>query len=119
MKRAGQIVIFKFPQTNLEYRKPRPALLVARVPGDYDDWLISMITSQTHHYIEGLDEIVEPDAPDFKNSGLKDESVIRVARLAVVSGDILEGAIGEISTERLARVRDNLSRWIKMGELRF
>jgi mRNA interferase MazF len=39
MKQPGQVVIFKFPQTNLEYTKARPALLLAKVPGDYDDWL--------------------------------------------------------------------------------
>jgi len=33
----------------------------------------------------------------FEQSGLKVTSVIRAERLAVVSGDILLGAIGEIS----------------------
>jgi hypothetical protein len=46
MKQPGQVVIFKFPQTNLEYTKARPALLLAKVPGDYDDWLIRNNLSQ-------------------------------------------------------------------------
>lgn len=117
MKQAGQVVIFKFPQTNLEYKKPRPALLVARLPGDYDDWLISMISSQTHQYIEGMDEVITPDSPDFKKSGLKVKSVIRATRLAVVSGDILKGTIGEIAPERLTKIRNNLSHWIRTGEV--
>lgn len=37
MKRAGQTVLFNFPQTDFERGKLRPALLLARVPGDYDD----------------------------------------------------------------------------------
>jgi mRNA interferase MazF len=117
MKRAGQVVIFEFPQTNFESRKSRPALLVAQLPGDYDDWLISMISSQTHQYIQGLDEIIRPDNTDFIKSGLKVESVIRVARIAVVAGDILLGTIGEISTERLTRIRNNLSQWIRTGKV--
>jgi len=117
MKQAGQVVIFKFPQTNLEYRKPRPALLVAQLPGDYDDWLISMISSQTNQYIEGLDEIIGPDSSDFTKSGLKVESVIRVARIAVVSGEILMGTIGEITSERLKKIRNKLSNWIRTGKV--
>jgi len=117
MKRAGQVVVFKFPQTNLENKKPRPALLVAQLPGHYDDWLISMISSRTHQYIEGLDEHIGPDSPDFIKSGLKVESIIRVARLVVVSEDILTGTIGEISPERLTKIKDNLSLWIKTGKV--
>ena len=43
---------------------------------------------------------------------IKVTSVIRVGRLAVVSGEILLGAIGEISSERLNRVKKNLSNWL-------
>ncbi|MCU0287658.1 MAG: type II toxin-antitoxin system PemK/MazF family toxin [Acidobacteria bacterium] len=117
MKQVGQIVIFKFPQTNIEYKKPRPALLLAKLPGPYDDWLISMISSQVHQCIMGMDEIIEPGSLDFKESGLKIKSVIRVSRLAVVSGDILEGSIGEISKERFIRIRENLSHWIRTGKV--
>jgi len=38
--------------------------------------------------------------------------VIRVGRLAVVSGEILLGAIGEISSERLHRIKQHLSDWL-------
>jgi mRNA interferase MazF len=109
MKRAGQVVLFRFPQTDLEEGKLRPALLLSKLPGDYDDWLICMISSQIHQYVEGFDEIVGEDAEDFKPSGLKVTSVIRVGRLAVVSGEILLGAIGQISSERLNRVKKRLS----------
>ena len=49
---------------------------------------------------------------DFTESGLKVTSVIRVGRLAVVSGEILLGAIGQISSERLSRVKKHLSDWL-------
>jgi mRNA interferase MazF len=68
--------------------------------------------SQPRQYIAGFDEIIEDNSKDFKQSGPKVTSVIRVGRLAVVSGDILLGAIGEISSERLNRVKNNLSNWL-------
>ncbi len=112
MKEAGQVVVFRFPQTDLEEGKLRPALLLGKLPGNYDDWLICMISSQTSQYIEGFDELMHEDDIDFGESGLKVTSVIRVGRLAVVAGEILIGAIGQVSSERLSRVKKHLSDWL-------
>ena len=112
MKKAGQIVVFRFPQTDLEDGKLRPALLLGKLPGEYDDWLICMVSSQTRQYVAGFDEIVKDSDEDFGESGLKVTSVIRVGRLAVVTGEILLGAIGQISSERLNRVKNLLSDWL-------
>jgi mRNA interferase MazF len=112
MKEAGQVVVFRFPQTDLEEGKLRPALLVGKLPGEYDDWLIGMISSQTRQYVAGFDEIIQENDTDFGESGLKVTSVIRVGRLAVVSGEILIGAIGQVSSERLSRVKKHLSDWL-------
>jgi len=112
MKQAGQIILFRFPQTDLEEGKLRPALLLGKLPGPYDDWLISMISSQTRHHIQGFDEIIQRGDPDFVASGLKAPSVIRVGRLAVIEGEMLLGAIGEISSERLHRIKIHLADWL-------
>jgi mRNA interferase MazF len=71
-----------------------------------------MISSQTRQYIAGFDEIMQEDDTDFGESGLKVTSVIRVGRLAVVSGDILIGAIGQVSNERLNRAKKRLADWL-------
>ena len=112
MKEDGQVVVFRFPQTDLEVGKLRPALLLGKLPGNYDDWLICMISSQTHQFLEGFDEIVKESDADFGESGLKVTSVIRVGRLAVVSGEILLGAIGQVSNERISKVKKRLSDWL-------
>lgn len=112
MSKPGDIVLFRFPQTDLTKGKLRPALLVEALPGPYDAWLISMISSQTHQYIEGFDEVVGKEDMDFPVSGLKQTSVIRIGRLAVVQHDMLAGGIGHISPERLQRLRKNLARWL-------
>ncbi len=112
MKQAGQIVLFRFPHTDLEEGKHRPGLLLGKLPGEYDDWLICMISSQTRHYIPEFDELVNKDDPDFADSGLKVPSVVRVGRLAVVEGEILLGAIGQIAPERLRRIKGRLAEWL-------
>lgn len=45
-KKPGQVVLFSFPKTNLKSGKLRPALLIEKLPGPHDDWLICMITSR-------------------------------------------------------------------------
>jgi len=72
-----------------------------------------MISSQLSQEIPGFDEIISPDQPDFRDSGLKLSSLIRIGRLAVVNADILVGNIGRIDDIRLARIRENLSKWIQ------
>jgi mRNA interferase MazF len=67
---------------------------------------------QTRQYVAGFDEIVQEEDKDFGESGLKVTSVIRVGRLAAVSGDILLGAIGQVSSERLSQVKKHLSAWL-------
>lgn len=111
-KAAGQIVLFKFPQTDLTIGKLRPALLLASLPNSYGDWLVCMLSTKTDQEVIGLDDIINPTDTDFTQSGLKSESVIRVIRLAVVSEKLLLGKTGEISQERLTRVKENLAKWI-------
>jgi mRNA interferase MazF len=112
MKQTGQVVLFRFPQTDLEEGKLRPALLLGRLPGEHDDWLICMISSQIRHHVPGFDEVVQEADADFAGSGLKVPSVIRVGRLAVVEGEILLGAIGQIASERLQRIKSRLAKWL-------
>ena len=108
----GQIVLFKFPQTDQKEGKLRPALILRELPGKFNDWLICMISSNIELQIPDLDELIAPDASDFMQSGLKVPSVIRTSRLAVVDGNILLGKLGQINTERLNKIRQRLSKWI-------
>ena len=101
MIQEGQVVLFRFPQIDQTLGKLRPALVIRRLPGPYDDWLICMISSQLSQQISGFDEIIAGEDIDFELSGLKTSSVIRISRLAVVNKNALLGSIGKISVERL------------------
>ena len=116
MRKPGQVGLVPFPRADLVPGKLRPVLLMARVPGRYEDWLVCMFSTKLRQAVQGFDEIIDPDASDFQSSGLRVPSVIRVARLAVVSADMLIGAVGEISPERLNRARRTLASWIQNTE---
>ena len=113
MTSEGQIVLFRFPQTDRTEGKLRPALVLRRLPGRHNDWLICMISSNLDQEVPEFDEVITPEDLDFKESGLKVPSLIRIGRLAVVEGDILIGKLGQIDTQRLLRIKQKLSIWIE------
>lgn len=108
----GDVVLFKFPQTDLAVGKLRPALVVTSVPSRFDDWLVCMISTQTQQAVLQFDEIIDLSDSDFALSGLKATSLIRLTRLAVVSEDIFVGTLGTISSDRLKSVRTKIADWI-------
>ena len=112
MKRAGEVVVINYPFSDLSQAKLRPALLLGKLPGEHDDWLVCMISSRVRQQIDGFDEVVKTDDADFGQSGLKAASVIRIGRLLVVEEKLLPGSLGSISTERLQRVRSRLAAWL-------
>jgi len=112
MKSSGQIALIPFPYTDLTTAKLRPVLLLCQAPGNFDDWLVCMISSQLHQAHMDFDEIIRTSDADFSTSGLKASSVFRLSRLAVVEGSLLTGSIGSISSQRTGEIRQRVSRWI-------
>ncbi len=112
MIHEGQVVLFRFPRTDQGAGKLRPALVLRKLPGRYDDWLICMISSQIAQAVPGFDEVISGGDSDFPLSGLKTVSAVRISRLAIVNRYVLCGAIGEISPERLSRTKKRLADWI-------
>lgn len=112
MIREGQVVLFKFHQTDRSGGKLRPAVILRRLPGPYNDWLICMVSSQLQQQVPEFDEAISENDFDYKTSGLKMPSIIRIGRLAIVEQTILLGAIGEINPDRLKRIRNKLVSWI-------
>ena len=113
MIQEGQVVLFRFPQTDQTEGKLRPALILRKSPGPYDDWLICMISSQLSQQIPEFDEVLTEKDSDFARSGLKNSSVIRISRIAIVDSSILLGTIGEIDPHRLSLIKKRLSDWLK------
>ena len=116
MVQEGQIVLFAFPQPDQEAGKLRPALVLRALPGTHGDWLICMISSQLHHEVAHLDEVIRDSDPDFTQTGLKATSLIRVTRIAVVSSDLFKGSIGKVGDRRLERIRNRLADWLRASK---
>jgi mRNA interferase MazF len=110
--KPGKVALLRFPHANLVTGKLRPVLLIAQVPGPYSDWLVAMVSTNLEQALPKFDEVITRQDYGFAASGLKETSVIRIGRLAVVEAELLLGEIGEISNERLNRIQKHIVDWI-------
>ncbi len=87
--------------------KNRPAILLRRLP-PFGDWLICGVSTQIHQRVAGFDELIREADPDFRRTGLKASSLIRLGFLAVLPERDLLGVIGTIAPERHQRLLQGL-----------
>ena len=106
--KAGDIALVPFPTVEGGAGKLRPVLLLCAVPGAYDDFVVCMISSRAYQAVPDVDVVVESNAPDFATTGLKVTSVIRVGRLATLSGDVFRATLGMVTTATLHTVLERV-----------
>jgi len=106
----GNIILTPLPQSDGQM-KFRPALILKKMP-QYNDYLVCGISSNLNQFIENFDTKICADNPDFKQSGLIKDSVIRLAYLAVLPQKNIVGSIGRISDSLLKTLQKNLANYI-------
>ena len=77
MLAEGSIILVDFLQSDGAVKK-RPAVIIRRLP-PFDDLLLSGISTQLHQAIAGFDIVLRRDHPDFRASGLRASSVVRLS----------------------------------------
>jgi len=94
----GKIVLLRFPFADGKSFKRRPALLI----NDFNDGdiLVCRITSQIYKTKYDL------NIDNWKESGLKLPSVIRVHKLATLEKDMVEIVMGKIDEQTIMKVRN-------------
>ncbi len=107
---GGDVALTPLPQAD-GCIKPRPVILLRQMP-PFGDWLICGVSTQLHQEVAGFDDIIETTHPDFRRSGLKSASLIRLGFLAVLPADHLLGALGSISLERHNRLLQRLAAFL-------
>jgi mRNA interferase MazF len=106
----GALLLAAIPQAD-SHVKRRPVLLLRELPG-FKDLLVCGVSTQVHQIVEGFDELIRQEDPDFENSGLLSDSVIRLGFLAVIPAAKITKIIGVVSAERHSRILKRLSRYI-------
>jgi mRNA interferase MazF len=109
--KEGMIALVALPQADGQIKK-RPVLLLKALPR-YNDFLVCGISSQLKQEVKGIDLVIDNNHPDFKQSGLKTTSLMRLLYIAVVNSSVMPGAIGKISQKTLSDVQNRLGDFIK------
>ena len=91
--------------------KDRPVLFLRRMP-PFQDFLVCGISTQLQHAVPEFDEMIIPTDSNFRTSGLKTSSLIRLGYLAVLPRSEFKGRIGSISLARLNRLLTRLSEYL-------
>lgn len=105
----GDVVLIPLPQFGGGPSKLRPALILALLPGPYQNILLCGISTQLHLIQTNWDELIQPADEDFAGSGLHQASVIRLSYLYAADAVEIAGGIGRIDPTRLVRLRTRLA----------
>jgi mRNA-degrading endonuclease toxin of MazEF toxin-antitoxin module len=101
--KVGDVVLVRFPFSDLAATKKRPALALAHTvrSSRYRLVTLAMITSQ----VESLKLEGDVALKDWKAAGLLHPSLLRLGKVATVDGDLVEKSIGHLSAtdQRAAR----------------
>lgn len=108
--KEGDIVLIDVPQSG-GGSKLRPALILRQLP-KYNDFLVCGISSQISQYVKDFDEILNEQDVNFKQTGLRNTSVIRIFFLAVISSQNISGAIGNIPAKLQKDILQRLAKFI-------
>jgi mRNA interferase MazF len=107
----GDVLLASLPQGDGIF-KDRPVLLLRRMP-PFQDFLVCGISTQIQQAVPDLDETITPVEGDFRTSGLKTASLIRLGYLAVLSRSEIKGRLGSVSAARRHRLLTRLSDFLR------
>lgn len=98
----GEIVLLKFPFTDGSSFKRRPAIVIQDTSDG--DIIVCRITSQIYH--TNYDILIK----EWRESGLKLPSVIRIHKIATLDKSLVELKMGEINSTLKERIKEVLAK---------
>ncbi len=106
-------MLVHFPFTDLSSEKLRPALVL--VPENRTgDVVLAFVTTQIED--EDLyDILISEKDKDFKRTGLKKTSLIKVNKITTLHKKMLLGKIGELSFEKMKEVNSILKKLLQLS----
>jgi len=107
----GDVALTLLPQAdgNLKYR---PVVVLCRMP-PFGDLLVCGISTQLQDEVDGFDDTINPSDSDFKRTGLKAPSLIRLGFLAALPPNRFAGSTRAISAKRHKLLLRRLTEFFK------
>jgi mRNA interferase MazF len=106
----GKVVLVPFPFDDLATQKARPAVCLTEPVTSHRHIVLAFVTSRQPDEPLDTDIRLDPQDPDFAQTGLQVRSTIRIHRLLTVASSIIKRELGSLSPSLQARVVDALRR---------
>jgi len=106
----GSVILARVQQSDGQLKR-RPAVILALLP-PYNDFLICGISSKIHQEVVGFDDVILHDDPDFVQSGLKVDSLVRLGLLATIPPTAVLGTLGSLLSERHSALLNRLANYL-------
>src|SRR5436190_1884480 len=89
-------------------------LIVTVLPNSdaYRDFLVCGVSTQLDKEVKGFDEVIDVTDEDFKSTGLRITSLVRLGFLAALPSTQIIGTIGSISSSRHKTLLKTLSDYL-------
>jgi mRNA interferase MazF len=104
----GEIYLAQFPFGDIPEMKLRPVLLLSGAVGAIPEVLVAYISSVIPERPLPSDLILDPAQPEFRSTGLKTRSVLRLHKLATIHASSLVRHLGAIDAATSAVVGGKL-----------
>lgn len=101
-----EVVLLRFPFTDLSATKLRP-VLVLTPPNSNGDFVAAQITSQCHHALQ-----VPVTAADFELGVLPKPSIVRADKIFTLNQALIARRVGKVNDAALARILDAICRFL-------
>ena len=106
----GKVVLVPFPFDDLATEKARPAVCLTEPVTSHRHIVLAFVTSRQPDEPLDTDVVLNPEDPDFAQTGLQVRSTIRIHRLLTVASSIIKRELGSLSPSLQARVADAVRR---------
>ena len=108
--KVGGIHIAALPQAD-GVNKLRPVAVLAQFR-KHGDFLVCGISTQLQSADPDIDVVVDEGADDFRDTGLRQTSVLRLSHLFTIPKDRFRGRIGFLTEQRIHHLRQRLARFL-------
>ena len=105
----GKVVLVPFPFDDLSASKLRPAVCLTEPIGTNLHVVVAFITSRNISDLLPTDIDFPANHPDFRATGLRVHSVLRLHRLITLSTSIIQRELGRLSPALEREASDKLS----------
>jgi mRNA interferase MazF len=110
MPQPCDIVLLRFPFTDLSAAKLRPVLVLTQ-PNSQGDFVAVQVTSQLHHSVQA-----ELTNSDFELGGLPKPSIVRPDKIFTLNQDLVARRVGKMKDAAFDRILHAICQYLSCGK---